>query len=130
MPIVRRQGDAQGEDHSEERHPAPFDWRQAAPRWAMVTVIAGLIFAFGFLWGRYVRVDDARIEAIAKYQNDSRWDLIAKHTGQIEALERADLRHDERLKEVERMADSIKIIRALAEAEAKRKDRGRGGYGL
>lgn len=128
MPIVRRQGDANDEDHTEERHPA-VDWKLVAPRWFLLALIGVLCLSVGWLAGLYKNLSDDRLARIEATQSDSRWDMLIRHTEQITELQRGLLRHEAQLEKLAVMAEDVRVLRRIAEAESARKKRS-GGYGL
>jgi hypothetical protein len=94
--------------------------------------MSGLLVFCGYLIGANKDLQDDRLARMERYQSDARWNLLIEYGKQLADLGGAVRRHEDQLKELKGMAYDIKIIRGIAEAEAKRKTRGDrgGGYGL
>lgn len=122
---MKRQNDAPDEDHSDERY--HLDWKAAAPRWALLATIGTLVLALGWTLGRMQSNNDERIEVIAKYQNDTRWDLLIRHGEQINDLQGKISRHETQLEKLAAIAEDVRVLRRIAEASRRKSA---GGYGM
>lgn len=106
---TRRKNDPQNEDHRRERH---YDWREMAPRWALVTGIAIFMASTFFLMGKNSNLDDERLEIMAKYQSDVRWDLLSR-LSEEQGIQRARIQqHESQLNQLTKAADDIADMRA------------------
>jgi len=109
MANPRRKNDPESENHSRDRR---FDWRELAPRWALVLMVATLLGSTMYLFGRNSGLYDERMEILAKYQSDARWDLLSR-LSEEQGIQRARLNHHEsQLQQLTKAADDISEIRA------------------
>lgn len=89
-----------------------FDWREMAPRWALVLLATFFLSTSMYLLGRNSALYDARMELLAKYQSDARWDLLSKLSEEAGVLRARVNNHESQLAQLTKAADDIADIRA------------------